>query len=43
MLLPRVEEDAEDEDDPRAELVRRLLEYERYKKAADQIANHEQQ
>ena len=37
MLLPRVEEDAEDEDDPRAELVRRLLEYERYKKAADEI------
>jgi segregation and condensation protein A len=37
MLLPRAEEDEEDEDDPRAELVRRLLEYERYKKAADQI------
>ncbi|MGI9292200.1 MAG: segregation and condensation protein A [Gammaproteobacteria bacterium] len=37
MLLPRAEEDEEDEDDPRAELVRRLLEYERYKKAADEI------
>jgi segregation and condensation protein A len=37
MLLPRVEEDEENEDDPRAELVRRLLEYERYKKAADDI------
>jgi segregation and condensation protein A len=37
MLLPRVEEDAEEEHDPRAELVRRLLEYERYKKAADSI------
>jgi segregation and condensation protein A len=37
MLLPRVEEDEEDESDPRAELVRRLLEYERYKKAADEI------
>ncbi len=37
MLLPRVEEDEEDEDDPRAELVRRLLEYERFKKAADNI------
>jgi segregation and condensation protein A len=37
MLLPRVEDDEEDEDDPRAELVRRLLEYERYKKAADNI------
>ncbi len=38
MLLPRVEADEEDEDDPRAELVRRLLEYERYKNAADEIA-----
>ena len=37
MLLPRVEDDAEEEHDPRAELVRRLLEYERYKKAADSI------
>lgn len=36
MLLPRpVEED--EEEDPRAELVRRLLEYERYKQAADDI------
>lgn len=37
MLLPRAETDEEDEDDPRAELVRRLLEYERYKKAADSL------
>lgn len=37
MLLPRVETDEEDEDDPRAELVRRLLEYERFKHAADDI------
>ena len=37
MLLPRVEEDEDNEEDPRAELVRRLLEYERYKKAADEI------
>jgi segregation and condensation protein A len=37
MLLPRAETENEDEDDPRAELVRRLLEYERYKKAADDI------
>jgi segregation and condensation protein A len=37
MLLPRpVSEDA-DEDDPRAELVRRLQEYERYKKAAEDL------
>ena len=39
MLLPRVESDEEDEEDPRAELVRRLLEYERYKKAADEITS----
>ncbi len=37
MLLPRIEEAEEDEDDPRAELVRRLLQYERFKKAADNI------
>ena len=37
MLLPRSEESEEDEDDPRAELVRRLQEYERYKKAAEDI------
>jgi len=36
MLLPRVEAENE-EDDPRAELVRRLLEYERYKGAAEDI------
>jgi len=35
-LLPRpVEED--DEDDPRAELIRRLQEYERFKKVAEEI------
>ncbi len=34
MLLPRHPESEEDEDDPRAELVRRLQEYERYKQAA---------
>lgn len=37
MLLPRSEEMEEDEDDPRAELIRRLLEYERFKTAADDI------
>ena len=36
MLLPRHEEN-EDEDDPRAELVRRLQEYERFKQAAEEI------
>jgi segregation and condensation protein A len=36
MLLPRPVEEAE-EDDPRAELVRRLQEYERYKQAAEDV------
>ena len=36
LLLPR-HEDVEDEDDPRAELVRRLQEYERFKQAASDI------
>ncbi len=37
MLLPRPAGADEDEEDPRAELVRRLQEYERYKKAAEDI------
>jgi segregation and condensation protein A len=38
MLLPRPEKvEEEDEEDPRAELVRRLQEYERFKKAASDI------
>jgi segregation and condensation protein A len=38
MLLPRLRsEDAADETDPRAELVRRLQEYERFKRAAENI------
>jgi segregation and condensation protein A len=37
MLLPRSADADEDEEDPRAELVRRLQEYERYKKAAGDI------
>ncbi|UCE77239.1 MAG: segregation/condensation protein A [Gammaproteobacteria bacterium] len=36
MLLPRPVE-AEDEEDPRAELIRRLQEYERFKQAAEDI------
>ncbi len=39
MLLPRPEAVEEDEEDPRAELVRRLQEYERYKKAAEDISD----
>ena len=37
MLLPRPISDDAEEDDPRAELVRRLQEYERFRKAADDI------
>ena len=37
MLLPRPKADDEEEGDPRAELVRRLQEYERFKKAAEDI------
>jgi segregation and condensation protein A len=37
MLLPRSADSEEEEDDPRAELVRRLQEYERFKKAAVDI------
>ena len=38
MLLPRVETDEDDEDDPRAELIRRLQEYERYKQASEDLS-----
>ena len=37
LLLPRPPASTEDEGDPRAELVRRLQEYERFKKAAEDI------
>jgi segregation and condensation protein A len=37
MLLPRAHADEEEEADPRADLVRRLLEYERFKQAAEDI------
>ena len=37
MLLPRPRSAEAEEEDPRAELVRRLLEYERMKKAAQQL------
>jgi len=39
MLLPRQEELEDEEGDPRAELIRRLQEYERYKQAAEDIDN----
>jgi segregation and condensation protein A len=38
MLLPRPEVVEAEEDDPRAELVRRLQEYERYKQAAEELS-----
>ena len=37
MLLPRPVREEDEEDDPRAELVRRLQEYERFKTAAEDI------
>jgi segregation and condensation protein A len=37
MLLPRSSDIEEDEEDPRAQLIRRLQEYERFKKAAADI------
>jgi segregation and condensation protein A len=37
MLLPRPVVEDDEEDDPRAELVRRLQEYERFKKAAENL------
>ncbi|WP_020409438.1 segregation and condensation protein A [Hahella ganghwensis] len=36
-LLPKRESDEEEEDDPRAELIRRLQQYERFKTAAENI------
>lgn len=37
MLLPRQEHEEDEEDDPRAELIRRLQQYERFKKAAEDL------
>lgn len=37
MLLPRQQMAEEDEEDPRAELIRRLQEYERFKRAAEDL------
>ena len=37
MLLPRQQIEEDEEDDPRAELIRRLQQYERFKKAAEDI------
>ncbi|MFP4495033.1 MAG: segregation and condensation protein A [Halochromatium sp.] len=37
MLLPRTDDDSEEDADPRAELVRRLAEYEQFKQAAQDL------
>jgi segregation and condensation protein A len=37
MLLPRPDEEEEEGEDPRAELIRRLQEYERFKQAAEDL------
>lgn len=39
ILLPRQEAEEEEEEDPRNQLIRRLQEYERYKKAAEDIGD----
>ena len=43
MILPRRGDDAEGAEDPRAELVRRLLEYEHFREAALRLEQAEQQ
>ena len=42
MLLPR-DENAEEEEDPRAELVRRLIEYKRFKELSQQMGTLEEE
>lgn len=42
MLLPKEMDEEGEEIDPRAELVRRLLEYKRYKLMADELADREE-
>ena len=37
MLLPRQEQQGDEEEDPRAELIRRLQEYERFRQAAEDL------
>ena len=37
ILLPRPVEDEEDEEDPRAQLIRRLQDYERYREVAEEL------
>ena len=41
MLLPKQEEETEEAEDPRAELVRQLLEYKRFKEVAEELGDLE--
>jgi segregation and condensation protein A len=43
MLLPKAPEDAEDEADPREQLVRKLVEYRQFKEAASSLARSEEE
>lgn len=43
MLLPPIESGEEEEDDPRDELVKRLIEYKRFKEAADMLQDKEEE
>ncbi len=43
MLLPKPETGEEEEEDPRAELVRRLLEYKKYKELAETFSGYERE
>ena len=43
MLLPTWPDDEEDEEDPRAELVRQLLEYRQFKEAAQELKQREEE
>jgi segregation and condensation protein A len=43
MLLPRPDGDGEEEFDPRSELVRRLLEYKRWKEMAEELERKQEQ
>ena len=43
MLLPRETEDGEEEEDPREQLVRKLVEYKRFKEAAGRLSGLEQE
>ncbi|MBS4028328.1 MAG: segregation/condensation protein A, partial [Ignavibacteriales bacterium] len=43
MLLPTLEREGEDEEDPRTDLVRQLLEYKRFKEAAEEFSSLEEE